>query len=448
MTDNSDRRALLAIILSLGVYFVWSAFFAPPPPVGPPAEPPAPIAAEPDAAGTTAGPATASAPAVTPGLAAPEPDIPEHAEDLTTASWGAQVSSRGGALGEVALADFRKPKVVVPLWEWGLARVTGKAESGWEPYTGGEDPYGLLEGGGLGLAGAGDLADSGNFQVTRSGDVVTAQRRRADGLVITTTYTPGEGPYSLDVTVQYDNGTGKPVGDLWVGVAEPMSGEAGRFLNAVRPLVHSDGDVEHVEDLEDLDGSANERFEGPIQWYGVGDRYFMAVLVPDADPGAVVMVPPDDAPARWSSRRRSTRAPRDEVSSHLSRDLDLLKPLGSTSLTPPARHLRGLLKLLLFLLELFQGFVVNWGVAIILLTFLVKLAFFPLTGAPEQPQDAGAAAAAQRHAGEVQGQPAAPDRRDDEALQGAWGEPTGRLPAHPHPAARLVRAVQHHALQR
>ena len=328
------------------------------------------------------------------------------------------MSSRGGALGEVALADFRKPKVVVPLWEWGLARVTGKAESGWEPYTGGEDPYGLLEGGGLGLAGAGDLADSGNFQVTRSGDVVTAQRRRADGLVITTTYTPGEGPYSLDVTVQYDNGTGKPVGDLWVGVAEPMSGEAGRFLNAVRPLVHSDGDVEHVEDLEDLDGSANERFEGPIQWYGVGDRYFMAVLVPDADPGAVVTVdtlPDGRTGAFWvQSQTLDAGASRTvKFTSYLGpKDLDLLKPLGHDLADAVEFGIFGLFsKLLLFLLELFQGFV-ELGRRHHPADLPRQAGLLPAHPArlQEQPQDA-ALAAAQRHAGEVQGQPAAPDRR-------------------------------------
>jgi YidC/Oxa1 family membrane protein insertase len=36
-------------------------------------------------------------------------------------------------------------------------------------------------------------------------------------------------------------------------------------------------------------------------------------------------------------------------------------------------------KILLFLLKMFQKGVVNWGVSIILLTVLVKLAFFPLT---------------------------------------------------------------------
>lgn len=383
MTDSSpDRRALLAIVLSLGVYFLWSAFFAPPPPVIPADE-----VVDGADGGTVATETGGSAPAAAP-VKPPPPtqDIAPHEETVRTDEWSSVVRSAGGGLGPIALSGFQSNKTVTPLWEWGFEKVAGDAEGGWSAYSGGEAAYTLLTEGALGLVGAGEPAPPGDVRVSRSAGTITATGTRADGLTVTTTYTEGADPYTLDVTVRYDNGSGQTMRDLWVGVADVMGGDAGRFLNNVRPLVHVDGDVEHVDDLEDLEGADREVFEGPVEWFGVGDRYFMAVLIPqdfeatrvvtdtlsDGRTGAfLVDGQPLDAGASRTHSYRAYIGPK---------DLDLLKPMGDSLEDAVEFGWFGLFsRLLLFLLEMFQGFVVNWGVAIILLTFLVKLTFFPLT---------------------------------------------------------------------
>lgn len=388
MNENTDRRALLAIALSMAVYFVWSAFFAPPPPI---TNPPADAVVE----GTDGGSAPASggdgasAPvAATPAPAPPpETDIPPHEEPLSTEMWTGVVRSETGGFGEIALADFSKSRTVTPLWEWGLGKITGKSEGGWEPYVGGDTAYGILEGGALAIAGAGDLTDPGAMRVTKAGRGLQAQRVQADGLVVTTTWTPADEPHTLDVTVQFDNRGSRSVSDLWVGVAQPMSGEAGRFLNAVRSLAHVDGDVEHVDDLSDLEGPERETFQGPVSWFGVGDKYFMAVLQP-GDGATASSVVVDTLPGGRTGAFLVDSQSLDAGASRTlafqayigPKSLDVLSEMGNDLEDAVEFGWFGLFsRALLFVLKLFQSFVGNWGLSIILLTLLVKLLFFPLT---------------------------------------------------------------------
>lgn len=380
MNENTDRRALLAIVLSLGVYFLWSAFFAPPPPVGPPE-------GDPVAEGAVV-PAPAPGPAV--AAAAPtstETVVPAHEEAVFNDCFDAAVFSEGGGLGHVSLKGYRSHRLVTPWWTWATDRVTGKAEDGWAPYTGGQDPYRLLSTGALGLAGAGSFSAGDGFQVRREGAGWVSRRTRADGLGITTTFSPGDAPCTVKVAVRFDNGSGSPINDLWVGAADSMSGDAGRFLNAIRPLAHVDGSVEHVDDLSDVEGADREVLEGPVSWLGMGDRYFMAVLIPD-EPSPTSQVVVDQLADGRTGAFLVDSLPLDAGASRTlsmlayigPKDLDALKPLGHDLDEAVEFGWFGLFsRLLLFLLEMFQSAVVNWGVSIILLTFLVKLVFFPLT---------------------------------------------------------------------
>ena len=69
--------------------------------------------------------------------------------------------------------------------------------------------------------------------------------------------------------------------DLWVGVADVPDGEdADRFANVTRPIALVAEDLERVDDLTDLDGPEYERFDGKVDWFGLGNKYFMSVLLP------------------------------------------------------------------------------------------------------------------------------------------------------------------------
>jgi YidC/Oxa1 family membrane protein insertase len=225
------------------------------------------------------------------------------------------------------------------------------------------------------------------MQVTETDSGVQAQRVQADGLAVTTTWSASDEPHTLDVTVRFDNRGTQSVSDLWVGVVQPMSGEAGRFLNAVRSFAHVDGDVEHIDDLSDLEGAAQETLNGPVSWFGVGDKYFMAVLVPqDGTPASQVVV--DTLPGGDTGAFLMDNQTLDAGASRTLRfqayvgpkSLDLLSDMGSNLEDAVEFGWFGLFsRTLLSVLKFFQSLVGNWGIAIILLTLVVKLLFFPLT---------------------------------------------------------------------
>ena len=390
MNREQDRRALLAVVLSLGVWLVWSAFFAPEPPI--PVEDGAVAPAIVDAEGDSP-PARVEPVGEAPAAPAVTQTVPFHAVDASGTGFKAQVTSTNGTLTSLLLDDYSESRTVTPLYSWLIDKVSGEAESGWVPYAGGDAPHAVLsDKGGLVLAGAGAFDDDGGvgqgpgaYNVSRDGDRITARRVRPDGLSITKVYTPGDAPHTTKVAVTFENRSSAPL-TPWVGVADEMSGDAGRFMNAVRPVLHSDGSVDHLEDLDDVAGSEVETFEGPIEWWGVGDRYFFAVLVPDDGASSGEIVVDETAGGRVGVFHQvEPLSPGDKRTISYTaysgpKDLDALKALGHQLDDAVEFGWFGFFaKILLFFLKLFQQAVVNWGVAIIALTLFVKLLFFPLT---------------------------------------------------------------------
>ena len=344
--NDNERRAMLALLLSITVYFVWMNFFAP-----------------------------------------PSVAVPERTEKLGAPQFTGEIHSSDGALRAVHLSDYTTSATVTPLYSWALGKLSG-AEGGWEPYSGGGEPYEMLsDAGALVLAGAGEIAPSEGYLIERGDGTITATHSEPGGLTIIKEYRPTDQPYMMDVRVTFINNGAAPVSDLWVGVADEMSGSAGRFQNARRPLAHIDGDIEHFDDLDDLREEA-EGAEGAPSWYGVGDRYFMSVLLPGEGSGiselvvdeigedrfgafAVSNVPADAGGGKRTLEFRAYVGPK---------KLDVLETISADMADAVELGWFGFFaRILLWLLKIFQGTVINWGVSILLLTLLVKLAFFPLT---------------------------------------------------------------------
>lgn len=380
MGSDNDRRVLLAIILSLAVYYVWVAFFAPPAPV-PEAAPETPVAEAP------------VQPSSTPVAAVPQADaraldeVPARSEKVQTQAFQARLTHESGAIEDVVLSEYTTSPKVHELWTWALGKITGKSEGGWTPYTGGDEPHVLVgSDAAIGVAGAGPLSSDQGYLLEQSGSGWVAMKTLPSGLRITKRYTPGQDPHTLELTVTFENGTGQAVDRLWVGAVDPMGGAGGRFDNAIRPQAVVDGDIEHLLDIADLQQGEVEVFEGPISWVGVGDRYFMASLgleepfdgkvqfatLPDGRTGAFMV---DgrvlDAGAERTYRFTAFMGPK---------KLDLLNSLGHEFDEAVEFGIFGFFsRVLLFLLQIFQKGLVNWGLAIIALTVLVKAVFYPLT---------------------------------------------------------------------
>lgn len=377
--SDNDRRVLLAIALIMVVYYVWVAFISPPPP---------PVADEALAAATTqAVPVEATAP-IEP-LAEPEPSVqvPDRSQPMSTETWRGALTSASGALTDLTLRDYTTSPETHALYSWIFAKVQGKADGPWQAYSGGDQALRLLtDRGAVGLAGTGALGSDSGYLIEGSGDNWVARRSLASGLTIKKRYWPGEDPHTIMVEIEFDNTSGQAVDRLWVGVVDEMAGDAGRFANAPRPQAVVDGDIEHLMDLDDVEGIEVDRHDGPVSWFGVGDRYFMTALaLEEAVDGAVVFdTLPDgrtgafmvDATTLDAGARRTYTF----TAFMGQKDLDLLQRLGHDLEEAVEFGIFGFFsKMLLFLLKVAQKGVTNWGVAIIILTLLVKAVFYPLT---------------------------------------------------------------------
>ena len=58
---------------------------------------------------------------------------------------------------------------------------------------------------------------------------------------------------------------------------DEIGGMMARYSSFYWPFGHADDDLEQPSELEDLDEDGAETFEGPVPWYGTGDRYFVAM---------------------------------------------------------------------------------------------------------------------------------------------------------------------------
>jgi YidC/Oxa1 family membrane protein insertase len=398
--SDQERRFILAIALSVFVLMSWQWIFPPPAPPVPPG----------DEAGELVDPAVAAVPApatsVAPAPAAAVPAsvevIAPHSEATSFDGGTATVSSENGALKIITLDDYEAMVQIMPIWTYASDALFGEGPDSWVPYSGGDTSRQIIDDdGALVLAGAGPLDDDGasapggasGYTVKKSGKAIVAARQRTDGVRITKTYTPGDKAFTTNVTVTLTNGGSSAIGPVWVGVAQKMEGSAGsmfdRSANVTHPQAYVDG-FESVLSADDVEGNDQERFQGPVSWFGVADRYFTALLVPSGGnetggpEGVVVM---DALPG---GRLGSFLVDEAVLEAGASRTLEF------TAYTGPKRldSLRAVgpnldeaveygwfgffSKILLLALEFFHAGVGNWGVAIILLTLTIKILFFRL----------------------------------------------------------------------
>jgi len=399
--SDNDRRVLLAIALIMVVYYVWVAFISPPPPV--PVDDasvvatqsvdgtePAPTSADVEASAQAPDQASVVTPAdSTAVLAQPvvvEP-VPTRAIDFSSSTWQGVISSSSGGLGDLTLRDFTTSPTTHALYSWVFAKIKGKSEGPWHAYSGGRDPLRLLsEDGSLGVAGVGPIQGDAGYLIDQQGDDLVATRHFASGLRISKRYRVGDEPHKMLVEITFDNTDGPAADSVWVGVVDRMSGSSGRFSNASRPLGVIDGKTKHLKKLDDVEGTEDKRYDGPVSWIGVGDRYFMAALAPDQPiTGTVVF---DTLPDGRTGSFLVDPTPLDAGASRTytfnafigPKDLDLLQSMGHDLDKAVEFGFFGFFsRILLFLLKIGQKGVHNWGLAIIALTVLVKAAFFPLT---------------------------------------------------------------------
>lgn len=371
-----ERRTVLFVMLSLTIWYGWLAIFPPP-------APPEPT----DATTTEDGPTVASSAPVAPVAPAPvATDVPERTEPVSLCGTSAVWSNQGGALSTLDLPEYRAPYDVTALYGWVLGGL-----GAWSPYGEEPGPVRVVSTEGAAFAmGAGALTDA---PIGMTGGLASA--RGSNGRVeVTQSYREvGGDPCTIAVTWTWRNPGSTPFeGPLWLASHDRLPDSGGmmaRYTSQSGAQASIDGGVWTLYGYEDLAGPTLVD-DGPVEWFGIADRYFAAYVVP-AEPHGTLMqtrrqvdgVPHDGM--HWVARDGLAPGETHTETAKLYigvKDMKVLEAADPKLENAVELGWFGFFGVyLLKLLKLFHGWVGNWGIAIILLTVTVKALFFPLTQA-------------------------------------------------------------------
>jgi YidC/Oxa1 family membrane protein insertase len=372
-----DRNFFLAVGLSFAVLVLWTIYTesqAPPPEPPPPAAAPAP-AAEPGAAAP-------------PSAALPPPTAPAPAPDAAPA---APPEQRVAFRNELVAAEFTT-------WGGGLARWSLlRFEDRSQP---GRPPVEITTSGAEAVALATPLADLGRGDLSRAPYRVEQPDAKTliftlerDGVRVRKTYLLGDA-YELRLRVEVENGSGAAVSSSFVTTWPLLRHESDDFQE-FSAAAYRDGELFNwfvsapPSFLGMGPGAADEpeTLTGNVEWVGAHTRYFLAAILPDN---------PRDASARFTPTEPGERAlvevgfARAELppGGGLDREYRVyLGPKEPERLDAVGAHLDeaiakgwfpSLTRFFTWVLTATHAVVRNYGVAIILITIVVRLLMAPL----------------------------------------------------------------------
>lgn len=381
---GESTRMLIAMALVMGIFFAYQSFFAPPAPV-----------VEPVAETPVVDPLQPVVPTVAPTAPAVASmgEVPERTLDLATPEIHAPISSHGGSPRQLELPNVPGPLIVTPIWLAAWESIQGdRIFKDWFSAPYGEDPGTekiTSENAVVLAAGTGALRAEGEYFLEGSGPWV-ATRTTPEGLRLTKTWAATENPNVLSVQVVWENISPSPVAaELWVGSYDQLSEPGGmmsRYESLRQAFAYVDGDLESLENKTDIDEDGPETFEGPVGWFGVGDRYFLSVAVMDKPDWGVFSfaAAEEESHGAFVSSTKTIQPGQSETLNFQiyagQRNIQILQDLGSDLDQAVDLGFFGffaawLLKYLIWI----HSLVGNWGLAIVLLTVSVKVLFLPLT---------------------------------------------------------------------
>jgi YidC/Oxa1 family membrane protein insertase len=381
------QRLILLLVFSFSVLMLWDAWERhnrPKPPTQTAAQqahqsvptPSAPI--EPKRAGTAES-KSAALTAPPPAAAAAKGEVVQLRTDLLIA----QIDSLGGTLGEVELRKHRDAEDVTKPFILLGPKHHYSAQSG---LTGEGGPnhrsVWRIEPGPREL-GAGQ--DTLEVRLTATG---------SDGVTVEKRYTFHRNSYIVDLTQEIKNTTAAPIQPhayyQLVRDDLPPAGQTKMMKTFTGPVFYTQEKAYHKVDFSDVaKGKTNIPAQATDGWIGMSQHYFVAAwLPPEGTPREYYARKlPDDLYAVGTITGAGEIAPGQTAASKMRL---YVGPQEQTRLKAAAPGLDlvvdyGWLTIvawpLFWLLQKFHALTGNWGVAIILLTVVVKLTFFPLSAA-------------------------------------------------------------------
>jgi YidC/Oxa1 family membrane protein insertase len=389
------QRLILLVIFASSAFFLWQAWerdHAPPPP------PPAQRVEAPTKAGeppSTAAPgvpaAATAAPASAPANAA---QVPSRTIEITTDLYRAKVDTTGGVISEVALEKHRdaqdtsKPYLALQRnADRTFVAQAGLIGDGMPNHLTPYEP----------LPGARELASGADTLELR----LAATAKNGDKVVEVLTF--HRGSYVIDVAFEITNATGQPEKpEAYFQLQRDTKQVGKQFWGAptiyVGPVVYNEQDKFKKVDFGEIDKEAADKTRKPAYmhetdngWIGMIEHYFVAAFVPPQnertprqfyttklDNGLYIagVRLPDGTVAPGATgvvRSQLYVGPQDQdVLPHIAPGLDLVVDYGVFTI---------LAKPLFLLLKWLHSLIGNWGLSIIVMTILIKSAFYPLNHA-------------------------------------------------------------------
>jgi len=422
--DGEGRRFFLVIALSLGVVWAYSTFFGPKPQpiteeaatpaeaVTAPAEvtPAAPLAVADD--DSADGGATAVEAAGPQPVQRPEPDLQNSR--FAADGFDAEFSNQGGGPRSFVLHDYYEELDLpwIPTWLWGGL----KSGFDFDPFSlkcpegvpveliRGNNPYYLVPWFDSSVPTMGGT----RWEVVQSDSEHVVYRTWRGNLEILASYEVPRSGYLMDYEVTVRN-TGAQSEDLRpsFSVFQPIEPAKNRYSSSTTPFASLDGKVKDYA-IKKLDKQGLIQVTGKtIQFAGIEERYFMTALVPTEIPQAYEAGPMgylgtdgmtlvqegrigldgEPQPKVYRSTMlfaQRSLAPGEEAAFSFDlyvgpKVLSDLKELGVGLETTVQYGMFSIIaRPMLWLLKFMYGLVGSWGIAIILLTVVVKILVYPL----------------------------------------------------------------------
>ena len=366
-----EKRAVIAVGLSIAVFYLFSMMFGPDKQKTPPVTTP------------VSNTAVSAVQPMSPVPQMPTADIssPAHAlaKSITvdTSLYTAVFSSRGGSLKSLTLKKYREKNLpsaanvsLVSDADPNLASFSTRA-------TGFNLPDSTVF-----------ASETDQLNVDTSGPrQLVFNYVSGQGYTVRKTYTFSSGEYGIKLDTQVFNNSAAPlVGGIQHVMTYPGEPKVkdNRFDTAGSYLF-SDNAL-HADKLKDVAG-ASKRYDKAIQWSGFADKYFMSALLAENNSIASVELKKNSAGFLESivASPQFTINPGLSVSiSHRifvgPKDIDVLKAQGnSLEQSLDLGWFTVIAKPLMYTLKYFYKYVGNYGVAIIIITIILKALFFPLT---------------------------------------------------------------------
>ncbi len=368
-----EKRALLAVILSIAVFYLFSLFASPVKkeadlsyPVNQPAS--SPIAAQ----QTAQNPADNPSPYVQIQSPSAEKEVTVDTDMFTI-----RFTSRGAAVKSIELKNYRESK-----------------SHGARNVILGNDADPLLNS--FSTRGNGfNLQESANYDTPLSSISLKGSDKRqivfdyisGQGFTVRKSYTLAGNDYAIKLETEIFNNSSAP---LSASIQQIMTypsqvpQKESRFEIA-GSYIYGDNSL-HFDRINDVSASS-KRYDNSVQWAGFADKYFLSALISDSASISSVELKKNSA-GFFESIASSPQVvvnPGNSVKlTHRlfigPKDLDVLKAQGSSLVYAiDLGWFAFLAKPLLYALKFFHNYVGNYGVAIIIITLILKIIFFPLT---------------------------------------------------------------------